>query len=268
MRGRHATKEGVFLALLYLLIGLGATIIGSLAGFGGGILIKPILDFLGHYDLKTIGFLSASTVFAMAIVSVYTRRRMFKDMRVDHAVLLAVGSILGGIFGKGIFQMFSHLSWIGMAQTGALIIIFSAVLYYVNHKHQFKQFHIESRVMVLLIGLILGLMASFLDIGGGPHNVAILSLLFAFDTKKAGFYSIFIIFFSQLASLVSTMVSGALSSIDLSMLLFMVIGGISGGVIGSRLAKFLAIETVEKVFNVTIFLLILLNIYNFIQYMA
>jgi hypothetical protein len=67
---------------------------------------------------------------------------------------------------------------------------------------------------------------------------------------------------------VSTVISGNASSMDLSMLLFMVIGGISGGVIGSRLAKFLSIETVEKVFNVTIFLLILLNIYNFIQYMA
>ena len=261
-------KEGIRLVLLYLLIGLGATIIGSLAGFGGGILIKPILDFLGHYDLKTIGFLSATTVFAMAVVSVYTRRRTLKEMRLDHAILLAMGSILGGLFGKGIFRTFSHLAWIGMAQSGALIVIFSLVLYYVNHKSQFKQFHIKSRVMVLVVGLVLGLMASFLDIGGGPHNVAILNLLFAFDTKKAGFYSIFIIFFSQLASIVSTVISGNVSSMDLSMLLFMVIGGISGGVIGSRLAKFLSIETVEKVFNVTIFLLILLNIYNFIQYMA
>lgn len=256
------------MALLYLLIGLGATIIGSLAGFGGGILIKPVLDFLGHYDLPTIGVLSASTVFAMAVVSVYTRRRTLKEMRVDHAVLLAIGSVLGGIIGKGIFNQFSHQSWVGMAQTTSLIVIFSLVLFYVNNKAKFKQYHIDRRSMVFFVGLLLGLMASFLDIGGGPHNVAILSLLFAFDTKKAGFYSIFIIFFSQLASLISIGLSGNLSNYDLSMLGYMVTGGISGGIIGSRLAKFLSIEVVEKVFNVTIFLLILLNMYNLYQYIS
>lgn len=256
------------MALLYLLIGLGATIIGSLAGFGGGILIKPILDFLGHYDLPTIGVLSASTVFAMAVVSVYTRRRTLKEMRVDHAVLLAIGSVIGGLMGKGVFNQFSQQSWVGMAQTMSLIMIFSSVLYYVNNKSRFKQFHIDRPSMVFFIGLLLGLMASFLDIGGGPHNVAILSLLFAFDTKKAGFYSIFIIFFSQLASLISIGFSGNLSNYDLSMLGYMVVGGISGGVIGSRLAKFLTLEVVEKVFNVTIFLLILLNLYNLYQYIV
>lgn len=218
--------------------------------------------------MPTIGVLSASTVFAMAVVSVYTRRRTLKEMRVDHAVLLAIGSVLGGLMGKGVFNLFSQQSWVGMAQTMSLIMIFSSVLYYVNNKSRFKQFHIDRPSMVFFIGLLLGLMASFLDIGGGPHNVAILSLLFAFDTKKAGFYSIFIIFFSQLASLISIGFSGNLSNYDLSMLGYMVVGGISGGVIGSRLAKFLTLEVVEKVFNVTIFLLILLNLYNLYQYIV
>lgn len=253
--------------LLYALIGLFATILGSLAGFGGGILIKPILDFLGHYDLKTIGALSASTVLAMATVSVYTRRRTLKDMNKMHALLLALGSIVGGVSGKSIFKSLLVYHWIGMVQTLSLIVIFSLVLIYVNNKEKFPRYQIEKLPIIFIVGLMLGLTASFLDIGGGPHNVAILSMLFAFDTRKAGFYSIFIIFFSQLASVLSLIFTSDLSTYDLSMLPYMVLGGISGGVIGSRLAKFLPIEIVEKVFNITIFSLILLNTYNFIQYM-
>lgn len=55
--------------LIYFIIGLIATLIGSLAGLGGGIIIKPMLDLLGHFDVATITILSAATVFAMSIVS-------------------------------------------------------------------------------------------------------------------------------------------------------------------------------------------------------
>ena len=55
--------------VVYLLIALGATLLGACTGGGGGILIKPILDLMGDYDAPTIGVLSAVTLLTMSAAS-------------------------------------------------------------------------------------------------------------------------------------------------------------------------------------------------------
>ncbi|WP_062320313.1 hypothetical protein [Halolactibacillus sp. JCM 19043] len=59
------------MAVLYFLVALVATLLGSLAGLGGGVIIKPILDLLGDFDLATISILSSVTVLSMAVVSMF-----------------------------------------------------------------------------------------------------------------------------------------------------------------------------------------------------
>ena len=58
------------LYILYFLIAIGATTVGSLTGMGGGVIIKPLMDVLHHFDVETIGVLSSITVFSMSIVSI------------------------------------------------------------------------------------------------------------------------------------------------------------------------------------------------------
>ncbi|HLQ75126.1 MAG TPA: sulfite exporter TauE/SafE family protein, partial [Alloiococcus sp.] len=59
----------IIIWLIYFAVGLIATIFGALAGLGGGVIIKPVLDLLGDYDVGTISVLSAATVFSMSVVS-------------------------------------------------------------------------------------------------------------------------------------------------------------------------------------------------------
>lgn len=49
------------LYILYFLIAIGATTVGSLTGMGGGVIIKPLMDVLHHFDVETIGVLSSIT---------------------------------------------------------------------------------------------------------------------------------------------------------------------------------------------------------------
>lgn len=247
---------------LYFLIGLLASTIGAIAGIGGGVFMKPILDFLGHYPVETIGVLSSTTVFSMSTVSLWTRRREVKTMDKMQALLLAGGAVIGGLLGKSIFTSLLAYGWVGTVQTSLLIIIFAAVLIYVQFKEKFPSYYIENNWIILLIGITLGLLSAFLDIGGGPHNIAILSLFFALNAKKAGLYSIFIIFFSQLSALILTVTTVDLGSYNLIMLPGMVIGGILGGALGSRLSKWFSIETVEVIFKIIIIALLILNFYN------
>src|SRR5699024_11950241 len=91
--------------IIYFIIGLFASILGSMAGIGGGVIIKPILDTIGLDDVSTISVLSASTVFAMAAMSLITMLFSKKlQVRFKIASLLAIASIIGGIIGKGIFN--------------------------------------------------------------------------------------------------------------------------------------------------------------------
>lgn len=71
-----------------------------MAGLGGGVIIKPALDFLGHYDVATIGVLSAATVFSMACVSVIKAAQSKIKVKGRVSLILAAGSITGGIIGK------------------------------------------------------------------------------------------------------------------------------------------------------------------------
>ncbi|MFK4998842.1 TSUP family transporter [Bacillus sp. N9] len=86
--------------IIYFLVGLLASTIGAIAGLGGGIIIKPVLDGIGTYDVATIGILSAATVFAMACVSLLKAARSGVKVNGKVSYLLAIGSISGGIIGK------------------------------------------------------------------------------------------------------------------------------------------------------------------------
>lgn len=59
--------------VLYFLIAIGATTVGSLTGMGGGVIIKPLMDVLHGFDVQTIGVLSSLTVFSMSVVSIGKR---------------------------------------------------------------------------------------------------------------------------------------------------------------------------------------------------
>ena len=56
--------------ILYFLIAIGATTVGSMTGMGGGVIIKPLMDVIQGVDVETIGVLSSITVFCMSVVSI------------------------------------------------------------------------------------------------------------------------------------------------------------------------------------------------------
>ena len=56
--------------ILFLAVSFGASVIGSICGIGGGIIIKPVLDATGMYSVSTISFMSSCIVLAMTTYSV------------------------------------------------------------------------------------------------------------------------------------------------------------------------------------------------------
>ncbi|MEI6856395.1 sulfite exporter TauE/SafE family protein [Psychrilyobacter sp.] len=250
--------------ILYFGIGLLATIFGSLVGLGGGVVIKPILDAIGTYDLTTIGILSSFTVFSMAVVS--TGKQMKKGFKVEKKMLvITAGSILGGVIGNLLFGIFlKSLNNEGFA-TAIQGFILAELLILVLFKEKFPKYHLKNYLLLFLIGMMLGTIASFLGIGGGPINVMVLVLLMNMDIKKAAVTSILIILLSQFAKLILIFLGVGFDRYDLSMLYVMIPGGILGGFIGAHFNHKLRHETIHKIFNTTIIALVVLNFYNVIN---
>ena len=251
------------MGILYFLIVLAATTAGAIAGVGGGVIIKPALDALGHYNIETIGVLSSVAVLSMAIVS--TVRRFIQGLKIDiKIVLLAVGAIVGGIIGKELFYrlvMSINPGIIKVIQSSLIAFLMIIILF----KNKLPKAHIQSLVAVFLTGLILGMLASFLGIGGGPVNVAVLYLLFNMDIKKAAVGSIFIILMAQASKVVTIAISEGFAGYDLSMLWYMIPAGITGGLLGSWLYNRISEKAIHILFDVTVAVVIAICIFNIVR---
>lgn len=254
------------MSLVYFLVALLSSIVGAICGIGGGVVIKPVLDLFQLGAVSTINFLSGCTVLSMSLYSV-GKAMINRDSKVDMATgtPLAIGAALGGVAGKELFglikSMFANGEMVGGVQAIALGIITIGTLLYTVKKSQIHTIQIKNRLFCTVVGLLLGIMSSFLGIGGGPINLVVLGYLFSMDSKTAAANSLYIILFSQLASFVSTLITG-LPAFDPLVLALMVAGGIGGGIVGRTLNKRMDNRAVDKLFICLMSLIIAICVFN------
>ena len=264
---------GNLVYVVFILVSFGASIIGAICGIGGGVIIKPTLDAFGLLEVSAINFLSGCTVLAMSCYSV-VRGRISGSSQVDmkSATPLAVGAAVGGIAGKSMFQavesMFADKNTAGAVQAACLAVITLGTLIYTVKKEKIKTHRIKNAAVCVVIGFILGVMSSFLGIGGGPINLVVLYFFFSMTTKTAAQNSLYIILFSQATSFLSTVVTGSVPHVSLLLLAGMIIAGLLGGMAGRSINKKIDDRTVDKLFIGLMAVIILINIYNIYYYIG
>ena len=67
--------------IIYFLIIIIASGLGSISGMGGGIIIKPLMDSFGYHSVSNIAFYSSFSVFIMAIISTIKRFSQSKEIK-------------------------------------------------------------------------------------------------------------------------------------------------------------------------------------------
>lgn len=253
--------------IVFFLVSFLASIVGAICGIGGGVVIKPVLDMLGLESVTTISFLSGCTVLSMSCYSV-TRSLVKGDSGVAlrTGTPLAIGAALGGLAGKQLFDLvkslFENQGRVGAVQAACLGVITLGTLVYTVNKSRVVTHKIDSAAVCVVIGLALGMMSSFLGIGGGPINLVVLYFFFSMDTKTAASNSLYIILFSQLASLLSTLLTGTVPAFRWPVLLVMVCGGVGGGVVGRLLNRRMDNRLVERLFIGLMGVIVLICVYN------
>lgn len=255
--------------IIYLVIVLFATIIGSLVGLGGGVIMKPLLQSLSPLDALSINVLSSVTVFFMAMSTLYKRTSADRTLYKPKYLTLILGSIVGGVIGNNLFSIFltkfPNENVVSSVQTLILIILLILVVFkhlYLEHLPVFKR-----NSALFLIGVGLSIISTFLGIGGGPINVPVFIGLLGVGILDATYLSILVIFFSQLSNIIVYFTSSTFASVVVLPLVIMIPAAIVGGIIGGKLSQKLAPSIVDKLFNITIIGLICLNIYNLTLYL-
>ena len=262
----------LYLYLIFLGVSFGASVVGAICGIGGGVLIKPILDAFGVLSVASISFLSGCTVLSMSCYSVL-KARLSKESLVDlkTGTPLAIGAAIGGVTGKMMFQylsdMFTNKDQVGAIQAVCLLIITLGTMIYTLKKDLIKTLHVQNPLVCIAIGLVLGICSSFLGIGGGPINLVVLFYFFSMDTKTAAQNSLYIILFSQITSLVNTLITHTVPEFEVGLLILMVGGGILGGAAGRIVNKRMDVNMVNKLFIGLMAVIMLICAYNIYQFM-
>lgn len=257
------------MAAIMFFVCLAASGVGSVAGYGGGVIIKPVLDALHILPVSTISFLSGCTVLAMSVASLLKSKGNGVKLQVRTTTPLAVGAAVGGLLGKWLFELVktgADENVLGLAQSSLLLVTTVLVWLYTLKKDKLPSYRLENLPVCALVGLALGVVSAFLGIGGGPLNVALLFFFFSMDAKTAAKNSIFIILFSQAASLLSALAQQTVPEFVWYHLALMAAGGVGGALLGASISKKIDNKAVERLLLALMLVIIGINIYNVVVY--
>ncbi len=252
------------ISILYGIVIFIATLLGAFVGLGGGVIIKPVLDLINAHPLEQISFFSSCAVFAMSLTS--TAKHLKNKTPIDKKVvlLIAAGSVVGGFLGNKLFHTALHYSSVPETVKGiqSVFMCLLLILVILSVNLHLKTYHLKNPVLVLLAGLVLGFIAAFLGIGGGPVNVALLTLLFSFSMKDAAVYSVAVIFFSQLSNLITTYADTGFHGYDVKVLPVILPCAVAGGLIGAVLNRKCSEKAIRTIFTIAVSSVALLSLYN------
>ncbi len=257
--------------LAFILISFFASVSGCICGIGGGVIIKPVLDASGLYSVSAISFMSGCIVLSMTAYSVL-KAQLAHESVIEKGVstYLGIGAATGGLLGKQLFDVikssFAQADTVGAVQAAALFAVTLGTAVYTVCKSRIHTRQVTAPALCAAIGLILGMLSAFLGIGGGPVNLVVLYFFFSMESKTAAQNSLYIILFSQAASLLFTILTGRIPEFPGPLFAGMVCCGILGGMAGRRISKKIDDQTASKLFLGLLVVIMGICCYNFFRY--
>ena len=201
----------------------------------------------------------------MAVVAFIKQLQMKTEINFSIVLPLSLGAVAGGYAGQEIFSFFERTvenSPIIITQNMIIVLFLAIAAIFIINKDRIQTKNYNGILPCALIGLVIGAIASFVGIGGGPINIVVIMYLFSYDLKRAAVYSIIMIFFSQLSKIVTIAVEGGYAEHDLSVLPWMIAAALAGGFIGAILNRKLPLKFMEHVYIYAQYALIALSLLN------
>ena len=210
--------------IILILVGV---LVGTLSGFfgiGGGMILIPILMFLG-IDIKTAIVISIVQMVFSSLYGSYLNHKK-GSLIVGEGIWVGVGGFVGGFAGAYVSNMISAtvLEYTFLALlTFALFRLFSAKP---NDDATVKSLN---SMVLFSVGVLIGVFAIALGVGGSILLTPILAGFLHYPIKKAVSAGLFFVAFSSVAGLTSHLSAG---TIDLEKGLYVAVASLLGVFIG------------------------------------
>jgi len=211
-------------------LGFAAGILGSMIGLGGGIIVVPVLTFLGFPPTVA----ASNSLFAALSNSIASTISYSRQKRIEYFLglklgLLAIpGTILGAILSTDIAPDIFKILF-------GLVLIASAIYIFLRKQIESKEKIISKQMIIFAIGssFFAGIISSFFGIGGGIIFVPLMVVGMGMSMKKAAPTSQLILFFASLSGVI---VHSVLGHPDFLQAGFLAIGSFFGGLVGAKLS--------------------------------
>ncbi len=211
-------------------LGFIAGILGSIIGLGGGIIIVPVLTFMGFSPTLAV----SNSLFAVFSNSVGSTIEYAKQKRVEFSLgwklgLMTVpGTILGAFISSDLSSEIFKILF-------ALVLISSASYIFLKRKIEEKPVDISRLLLVFSAGasFFAGIISSLFGIGGGLIFVPLMVVALGISIMRAAPTSQFILMFASFSGLI---IHSMLGHPDYYQALLLSIGAFAGGILGARLS--------------------------------
>ncbi len=239
----------------FVLLGLGVGTLGTLIGVGGGFILMPVLLIL--YPDEPSAYLTATSLSVVFFNAVSGSLAYAKQRRIDYksglifAAAAIPGTIIGalgtdlverstftGIFGVVLIAGAIFLMFKPHGQKASTAAIPAPGLSHrsftdsqgTTHTYSFKLY------IGIIISVFVGVLSSFLGIGGGIIHVPALVYLLNFPVHIATATSLFMLAIMSLSGVSTHLVNGTLDH-GFLMIVCLAVGVIFGAQLGAKISK-------------------------------
>ncbi len=252
--------------LIMLLIGLGAGILGSLFGIGGGLFIVPALTLIGGLSAKEAAAISLVSIIATSVGStVYYLDNRVSNIRLG--LLLEISTVIGAVIGATLSGYMED--WLVMT-IFIIVIIVSATRMLLNRKkdieddengeftyHDIKtgketRYSLKNKPLGFVTCSAAGIISSLSGVGGGLIKVPVMNMMMGVPMKAATATSSYMIGITAFSGAIIYFLNG---QVLLDVAAFTTIGTFIGAVIGSRISKVFDGSSMKRYFSVLLFVI-------------
>jgi uncharacterized membrane protein YfcA len=256
---------------IFLLLGIGGLvgILSGMFGVGGGFLITPLLFFVGIPPAVAVAT-SANQIVASSFSALLAHLRR-KTVDIPMGVVLLIGGLLGAGVGVFIFNWLKELGQVDLLVRLCYVVFLGLIggLMFVEsiralrrvqqgntgptrkryrdwvHTMPFKMRFRTSGLYIsvippLLVGLLVGLLAAVMGVGGGFIMVPAMIYILHMPTKVVIGTSLFqIIFVTAFTTILHAVTN---YTVDIALALLLLIGGVIGAQFGTQIGAKLKAE--------------------------
>lgn len=257
---------------IFVLLGLGGLvgILSGLFGVGGGFLITPLLFFIGIPPTVAVAT-GANQVVASSVSGVLAQFKR-KAVDVPMGIVLQIGGLTGSALGIWVFNLLTRMGQVDLAVQLSYVVFLGSIGLLMlqeglrslhrarraggapkvkRHQHNWVHnlpFKVKFRasglyisvIPPLLVGMVVGVLAAIMGVGGGFIMVPAMIYLLGMPTKVVIGTSLFQIL---IVSAFTTMMHAITNqSVDVMLALLLIVGGVIGAQIGTQMGARLKAE--------------------------